>query len=706
VLSRLRPYIYLPLLGLLLVITWLAYAPGLAGGFLFDDFANLPSLGATGPIDHWPIFWRYISDGHADPIGRPLAQLSFLLDARDWPANPFSFKRTNLLLHLLNGVLLTYLLRQLGRARIHSDTIGTRKPDSWSNELLRVDQAALLGAAFWLLHPLFVSTTLYVVQREAMLPATFTLLGLLLWMHGRNALRDDHAARGVIWITLGLGGCTTLALLSKANGILLPALALVIEYVWLRSDRIATNPHAKEVLVAAPAHSRGYRWVMCLLAWIPTILVVCYLLQQGWSGMTRGIPSIRPWTLGQRLLTEPRVLVNYLELLWLPRSFTPGLFNDQIQVSTSLLSPPTTSLALLTILGLIIGAWLARRRWPALTLAIWFYFVGQSLESSTVPLELYFEHRNYLPALLMFWPLALWLCNAYPNRRELPGDASTIHMARRTTSHGVRAALAALILLGLGLMTHACADLWGDTNDQALLWAKLNPDSPRAQAYAAEVEMASDHASQAIIRLTPLLTKYPDQVQLALNLFGAECQLGHVDQTTINAAVVAIRTTRDPGTLLTSWFVRVIDESTNPPCPQLTYDTIATLLNAALTNPYLAPIAGRQQDIYYLKGRLALKQGDAETALNDFNHALDLQIRAPAALEQAALLGASGYPQLGLAHLNHYEAEQSREATPDFGMPRVHAWILRREQYWPHELAHLRATLQRDAASHKTSAIR
>ncbi len=153
----------------------LAYLPGLKGEFLFDDFANLPMLGATGPVTHWDTFWRYITSGNADPTGRPMALLSFLLDARNWPAAPYPFKRTNLLLHLVNGILLYCLLARLGRA-IAIDAIQRR----------RAEWAAALGASLWMAHPLLVSTTLYIVQREAMLPATFTLLGLLAWLHGRE----------------------------------------------------------------------------------------------------------------------------------------------------------------------------------------------------------------------------------------------------------------------------------------------------------------------------------------------------------------------------------------------------------------------------------------------------------------------------------------------------------------------------------------
>src|SRR5512135_1443267 len=160
------------LLAALLGLAWLAYHPGLAGTFLFDDFANLPSLGEFGPVDNAATFWRYVTSGSADPLGRPLALLSFLIDANDWPAAPYAFKRTGVLIHLLNGVLLCWLLLKLGRVLGKTDR--------------EAAFAALLGAAFWLLHPLLVSTTLYVVQRETILPATFILIGLLGYVGSRE----------------------------------------------------------------------------------------------------------------------------------------------------------------------------------------------------------------------------------------------------------------------------------------------------------------------------------------------------------------------------------------------------------------------------------------------------------------------------------------------------------------------------------------
>ncbi|HEX5960383.1 MAG TPA: hypothetical protein VFY97_03950, partial [Rhodanobacteraceae bacterium] len=104
----------------ILALTWWAYHPGLFGAFLFDDLGSLPKLGATGPVDNWAAFWRYITSGHADPTGRPLALLTFLIDGNNWPTEPYPFKVTNVILHLINGALLAWVLWKLGQALLPS----------------------------------------------------------------------------------------------------------------------------------------------------------------------------------------------------------------------------------------------------------------------------------------------------------------------------------------------------------------------------------------------------------------------------------------------------------------------------------------------------------------------------------------------------------------------------------------------------------
>lgn len=645
-----------------MLLAWSAYRPGLHGSFLFDDFANFPALGNSGPVDNWPTFWRYITSGIADPTGRPLTLLTFLIDGRDWPADPYSFKQTNLILHLFNGVLLYLLLARLGRMLVA--------------RAAQYRIAAALGTALWLLHPLLVSTTLYIVQREAMLPATCILIGLLLWLHGRIQLALGKIISGSIWSAIGLGGFTLLGVLTKANGVLLPLFALLIEIIVLAPRQAIPAIKAKHT----------HRTILLVFVAIPTLAICTYLISVGTNGiLAGGHVGGRPWSLMQRLLTEPRVLMDYLSLLWLPRPFSSGLFNDQYTASTSLLHPATTLPALLAVLALIVSTWMLRQRHPALALAVLFYFAGQLLESTSIPLELYFEHRNYVPALLMFWPLGLWLADT----RTLP-----------TLKRGLMIALP----LGLALMTHARAEVWGNAHTQALLWAQLNPESPRAQAYAAQIEMQAGHPLDAIHRLEKLLTTQPDQTQLAFNLIGARCQIGGIGDHDVAAARKAMQGSSNTGSLFVHWFDRILPVAIAGDCPGLTPMVLLDLINTGLSSPGLAA-AGPQQDLIYLRGRIALAQHQPDAALADFMKALDLQVRPGMALEAAATLGAAGYPSQGLLLLDHYQQAQSKAMPPGIGMPMLHEWVLLRQNYWPREMAHLRHQLNLDAQAGSTNTV-
>lgn len=654
----------------LLAVAWLAYRPGLGGGFVFDDFGTLPALGATGPIDNAAAFWRYITAGSGDPTGRPVAMLSFLIDANDWPANPYPFKRTAILLHLLNGALLTWFLVRLGRA------VGV--PDA------RGEPAAVIGAALWLLHPLFVSTTLYVVQREAMLPATFTLIGLLGYVAGRS--RAQHGLRGGAWLAgFSIAACTALAFLSKANGLLLPLLAWIVEAIAIAPRAPMQNGRA----------ARDFRVVRAIVLVLPTAIVLAYLAKEAWGGFVHGVDDIRPWTLGERLLTEARVLSNYIGLLWVPRAYTAGLFNDAYLASTSLLSPPTTIPSILFV-GALIGAAIAtRRRHPAFALAILFYFGGQIMESSVIALELYFEHRNYVPALVMFWPLGLWLCGA-----RIP-DASSA-LAQKPAVVAIpqvwRTALALAVPIGLAVLTYMRADLWGKPQDQALIWALKNPDSPRAQAYAAQIEMARGNNKGAAERLQHALSTQPVEIQLALNLIGARCATGGVSRDDLAHAEYALRNAPNTGRLGYDWFDRGLPMALAGTCPGLDLEAVSRLLDAASENKRTREIPGRKQDLLHLEARVALLRHEYDRALELFDAAFAADPRPGAALDQAAILATAGKPDLALRHLDYMEQIAHAPSTPGFSMAAVHEWLLWRQGYWPHEIAHLRATLAEDIA--------
>jgi len=664
----------------MLIWTWWAYAPGLHGDFLFDDFANLPALGSSGPITHWATFFRYITSGIADPTGRPLTLLSFLIDGRNWPTAAYPFKRTNLLLHLANGALLALLLAELGRRLARTDSRARQQ---------RVKLAAISAAAIWLLHPLLVSTVLYVVQREAMLPMTFVLLGLLMWLRGRDAILHGRLRIGTVWLIGGLVGCTILGVLSKANGALLPLYAVLVEYVVLRRPPSETNGPTEVMSSCCGSvlsrEQRIYHRFFLLLAWLPSLLLLAYLVYAGVSAAMHG--TGRPWTIGQRLLTEPRVLFNYLDLLWVPRPFTPGLFNDQWGTSHSLWSPPTTSLAMLGVIGLLVVGWRIRHRHPALALAILFFFCAQLIESSTIPLELYFEHRNYIAAMFMFWPLSLWLWEAERDDASVNGRW--------------KLALMVVVVLGLTAMTRARTELWGNTQEQALLWATLNPSSARAQANAANHEMAAGQPQAALTRLKVALHEHPNDPQIALNILSAHCAMGGLTTVDLTLAEHTLTHLTTGQSVIFHWLGNAIEQSAAHSCPGLTSDFIVGMLDAAERNPQLRSVTGRVQDIDHLRGQLALSQQRPETALKWFNRGLALRPSQQMAFEQAAALGSAGYPAQGLQHLAYFMSFQHTTPVVGFGMPTVHQWVLQRQNYWGKELVYLRNTLRADAAKQK-----
>jgi tetratricopeptide (TPR) repeat protein len=121
--------------------------------------------------------------------------------------------------------------------------------------------------------------------------------------------------------------------------------------------------------------------------------------------------KIHDLTMIQRLLTEPRVIVFYLSLLFYPiNSRLTFLYN--IDVSRSLFQPWTTILAIFLIATIIgLALYIAKKR-PLISFCIIFYFLNHIIEGSIFPLELIYEHRNYLPSMLLFIPLVEFIIYA------------------------------------------------------------------------------------------------------------------------------------------------------------------------------------------------------------------------------------------------------------------------------------------------------
>ncbi len=145
---------YLLSFAVLFGITFSCYFSGLSGDFIFDDFPNIVNNHILRGQDS---LLSVLYSGQSGLLKRPLSYLSFYFNITTTGYDPFYFKLTNLLLHFANSYLV-FLISQL----IFSCFI---KVENQRNKL------ALLVFAIFLLHPLALTSILYIVQRMTSLTA-------------------------------------------------------------------------------------------------------------------------------------------------------------------------------------------------------------------------------------------------------------------------------------------------------------------------------------------------------------------------------------------------------------------------------------------------------------------------------------------------------------------------------------------------------
>ncbi len=592
------------LLTLLISTCLLIYWPGLTGGFLLDDNSNLRKLGDFNGVRSFETFALFVSNGIAGPTGRPLSLLSFLINGSTWPTDPYPFKVTNVLLHCLSGFFLFLLCRLIFL--------------SFKLKPKQAATAALITTSFWLLHPFFVSTVLYVVQRMAMLSAFFSITGLWLYCKGRLLIAEDFR-KGYLLMSLGLVFGTLLAILSKENGVLLPLLAGCIELC------IFKHPNS----IAKPLN-RYWSWIFLVL---PSVGVLGLLIRDI-NPYTFTHPfGNRDFNLPERLLTESRIVTGYLYNLLIPKMSYPGLLYENIEVSRSLWQPLTTFFCTLFFLALFFSALLLRKRFPFFALAVLFFFAGHVLESTTLGLELYFEHRNYLPAIFLFTPVGYYF--ATQESRLIKGTI-----------------LAVLVICPI--FTHQLSTLWG--NDLALTqyWAKQNPTSSRAQLTAALSLEKKGYQIAALELMSQAKTTIPESLDLQWHWLMLKCRLQGVS----NDEFSEIKKVSGEIPFKIHQFNMLqatVETLLNPQCKGANSDNALELLDILQSNPALINDQRRLFQPHHLKGLVFAVTHRPKEALAEYKTVLGLTQNIEHGLVQVGVLASNGFYPEALEHLGDVE---------------------------------------------------
>jgi hypothetical protein len=554
-----RRFAHLLLLLITLTIAFFVYQHGLSGTFVLDDHHNITANARVAIVDLTPKTLKQAAlSNNSGPLGRPISSLSFALNHYVSGFHPLSFKLTNLILHLINGLgifFLTTLALKIHRQRVQP-----------ALTIAHIGWVSLAVTAAWLLHPFNVTSVLYVVQRMNSLSALFSIWGLVLFIWGRSRLYNGEG--GIAAILTGVLLFTPLAALSKENGVLLPLLIFIVE-ITLFKFRTKEN--------------RAYRFLICfyiLAVGLPIAAALAYtIVRPEW--FLFGYKT-RDFTLYERLMTESRVLWFYIRQITLPNVAQMGLFHDDIAISRGLFQPLSTITSIAGIVALIVVAFFARNRMPLVAFGVLFFLAGHLLESTIVPLELAYEHRNYLPMYGILLPLLFYIL--YP--------------LKHTNSLRVRQTVAILLIGLFAFGTYSRANQWSNPFDLARIEVENHPNSLRANAQMGNVLRS--------------LTS-PDQKSMEVYYHSARHyyeNMVRIDDNDIHGLIGLILLNAYRGkTVEPAWPHALKSRLKHAPLPvgigddlegivncqiegkcKFTRDELVDLLEAALENPHLIPL--------------------------------------------------------------------------------------------------------------------
>lgn len=573
--SRLRSGLALYLA---LAATWLLYAPGLGGEFIFDDYPNLSGLSQINADPGLASYSQYLLGGVSSSLGRPLSVASFALQHDSWPRHPEDFLRANILLHLLNGALLCWCLLLLFRLA----------PPPRGN----AEHLAIAATLVWLISPLSGGAVLYIVQRMTVLAGTCMLAGFLLYLIGRQRLNPETPRAGLTWMSGGIGVGLGLGVLAKENAVLFPLLVLITEFTLL-----AERPRA----------IAWSRWAAVFLG-IPLAALAGYLLWRlpgDW-----GATSLMGVTTPERLLSQPRVLFLYLQKLLLPDLFSIRIMYDDLPVSRSLLTPWTTWASVLGWALLASLAWAWRRRAPLFVWAIFWFLGCHALESSFIPLEIAFDHRNYLASVGVVVAL---VCGA---------AAVLEHPQSRRIRAPIYAGLATYVVL-LGFALWQSANLWGRPYEMMAYWGMAQPDSRRVSFELADAHFRNYHPLAALQVHRQALERWPGETTHIFGLMGKVCVLPDAEIPAIEKIERSLAQ-YDGHTLSTlNLLDRLIKLRENGLCDRYGTSELRTLVDMTFGS---AAFRGFRNDAHHIMlARLLYLEGDLDTALSELDQALALK---------------------------------------------------------------------------------
>jgi tetratricopeptide (TPR) repeat protein len=462
------------LAGLTIFLVFLIYSSNLDGPFLFDDGTNIKNNSA---IRLTRLSWTGLKNAafNSPLSNRPLAYISFALNYYFHGYRTVGYRTVNILIHILAGVFLFLFIKTTLSLPTVRSRYGIR---NW---------LPYIAVLVWLVHPLQTQSVSYIVQRMNSLASMLYLLSMLCYARARLA-----QVPAVKWLLTG--ACIVsglLALGTKETAATLPLFILLFEWFFFQD---LSGKWLKR-------HLPFLFGLVILLLGVTLIYLDGHPFEKILSRY-----ETRDFTPVQRVLTEFRVVILYLSLLIYPHPNRLNLDYDY-PLSHSLIEPLTTLLALIAIIGML--AWSVRlaKNDRLISFCILWYFGNLVIESSIIGLEIVFEHRTYLPSMLMILMVAT-LVDRYLKSKLL------------------KIALVCAITLVFSAWTYERNTIWSNA---VSLWSDVVKKSPRkvrshnnlgnALKRHGKIEEAIDHFNTAL-QMNPGYAKAHNNLGTALAIQG------------------------------------------------------------------------------------------------------------------------------------------------------------------------------------------
>ncbi len=360
------------------ILVFIIYSNNYSASWHFDDEPNILNRDELHLKNlNWKNIYKTFFWGKK--IFRPVSCFSLALNYYFDKEKVFGYHLVNNFIHILSSIFLFLFIHQALKL---PGLRGDFEKDAYD--------MALLATIFWASNPIHTQSVTYIVQRMTSMAGMFYIMSIYFYTKAR--LNSKKSYRTFLFI---LSTVTAfLAFGSKENTIILPVTVLLLEIILIQ--QLSFKVWLKENKTLS---------ILLLSGFLVMALIYFQFVRGG--GFTSFLDHYesRPYGLKERLLTEPRVIIYYITQLLYPMP-SRLCVNHDFSLSYSLFHPITTLFAIMLIAFLIVGAFILSKRIPLISFSIIFFLLNHSIESTVLPLELVFEHRNYIPSMLIFIPIS------------------------------------------------------------------------------------------------------------------------------------------------------------------------------------------------------------------------------------------------------------------------------------------------------------